>query len=145
MHYYGKWSDEFFGQVGDVADYIGQWLRKWVRMDVHDTKEKFGTVRVYCSFGWSGFYSIYRPGYMWYPRWWPRRLDLWLVHQTSLFKVLNFFIIPLQKWAYVHRYKKAIYKWPHLYKEIVLMADYGELFEGKIPGYKHNDFWTVAK
>ncbi len=112
-------------------------------MPISDYKEKFGTVRVYCSFGWYGIYPIWRPSHHWYPNWWPMRLDFWLA-KTRLFGLLNKAVIKIQMKAYVWRYKKAVEKWPHLYNEIVSMADYGELFEGKIPGYKHSNYWKKA-
>lgn len=140
MHQWGDEDVDWQG-IDEAAYFIAHWLRRWVRMDVRDYKEKFGTVRVYCSFGWYGIHSIYRPGYVWYPKWWPIRLDYW-ANSTFLFQMLNRLVIYVQKKAYVWRYKKAVQKWPHLYKEIVSQADYGELFEGHIEGYKHSDFWT---
>lgn len=142
MHSYGDWPDERFNEIDDAGYYIGRWLRIWVRMPVTQIKEKFGTVRVYCSFGWSQIYSIWRPHYCWLPTWWPTKLDNWLSYQTPLLKVLNFFVVPIQKRAYAWRYKKAVQKWPHLYDEIVSCADWGELLEGTVPGYKHTDYWT---
>jgi len=140
------WSEENFDWSGlnAAGASIGYWLRKWVRMDVRDVKEKFGTLRIYCSFGWSGVYSIWRPGYCWYPKWWPRQIDSWL-SDTVMFNLLNKIVASVQRKAYVWRYKRAVQKWPHLYKEIVCCADYGELFDGKVPGYKHNDFWQEVK
>lgn len=131
--------------INGAARFIGQWLRTWARMSVGDYKEKFGTVRVYCHFGWSTLYSIYRPGYMWIPTWWPYKLDLWFSYNTPFLKILNSIAVPIQKNLYVWRYKKAVQKWPHLYDEIVTCADYGELFEGTIPGYKHGDYWQEVK
>lgn len=125
------WSDENvdWNGINDAAGYIGYWLRKWVRMDVRDVKEKFGTVRVYCSFGWSSIYSIYRPGYCWYPEWWPVKLDLWLGYDTPIFKWLNKIIIPIQIRAYRWRYRNAVRKWPHLREEIMCCADHQELLK----------------
>lgn len=127
--------------INEAGYYIGRWLRRWTRMNIHDIKEKFGTVRIYCSFGWSSVYSIYRPGYCWYPNWWPIKLDHWLSYQTPIFKWINRMVVPVHKKLYVWRYKKAVQKWPHLYNEIVSCADWGELFNGSIPGYKHSDYW----
>jgi len=140
MHNWGD-EDVDWNGINDAAAYIGYWLRKYARMNVNDVKEKYGTVRIYCSFGWYGLHSVFRPGYVWYPKWWPMRLDFWLAN-TWVFGKLNDLVVKLQQKAYVWRYKKAVEKWPHLYKEIVSMADYGELFEGHISGYKHSDFWT---
>ncbi|SRR5229473_1852558 len=136
-----SWSDDNFDWNGldDVGDYIGLWLRRWVRMDIRQIKEKFGTLRIYCSFGWNSFYSVYHPGYCWSPKWWPYDLDRTL--SDYLMPIFNKVIIPIQQKAYTWRYKKAVQKWPHLYKEIVSCADWGELFDGIIPEYKHSDFW----
>lgn len=140
-----QWSNEDvdWRGINDAAYFIAHWLKTWPRIGVRDYKEKFGTVRIYCGFGWYGIYSIWRPAYCWYPKWWPMRLDFWLA-DTWLFKTLNRIIVPIQMKAYAWRYKKAVQKWPHLYKEIVSQADYGELFEGVVPGYKHSDYWTTV-
>ncbi len=137
-----NWSEEDVDWKGinDAAYYIGDWLITWARIPVHSMKEKYGTVRIYCGFGINGIYGLWRPQYAWYPKWWPMRLDFWLA-DSFIFRLINRIVIPLQKKAYVWRYTKAVRRWPHLYKEIVSMADYGELFEGKMPGYKHSDFW----
>lgn len=142
MHSWGDKGVDWKG-INDAAEYIGEWLKTYARMGVSQHKEKFGTVRVYCHFGWSGVYSIWRPSYVWYPKWWPMRLDFWLA-ETRAFGWLNSAVVRLQQVAYVHRYRKAVERWPHLYREIVSAADYGELFEGRIPGYKHSDYWTKA-
>ena len=142
MHSWGDENVDWDG-INDAAHFIGHWLSVWARVPVQQYKEKYGTVRVYCHFGWHGIYSIWRPSYAWYPKWWPMRLDFWLA-ETRLWQLLNRGVIHLQQMAYVHRYKKAVQRWPHLYKEIVSMADYGELFDGRIPGYRHSDYWTKA-
>lgn len=140
MHTWGDKNVDWKG-IDDAAYYIAHWLKTWVRMPIQQYKEKFGTVRVYGSFGWHGIYSIYRPGYCWYPKWWPMRLDFWIA-DTLVFGFVNKVGIAIQKKAYAWRYKKAVEKWPHLREEIVSSADYGELFEGVIYGYKHSDYWT---
>ena len=143
MHSYGNWPDERFSEVQRAAEYIGIWLRIWPLMNVRDMKEKFGTVRVYCGFGWSCFHSIIWPGYMWIHKWWPYKLDLYL--SDYIMPVLNKLVVPIQQRAYVWRYKKAVQKWPYLYNEIVSMADHGELFNGEIPGYNHADYWRTIE
>lgn len=140
MHQWGEEGVDWDG-INDAAAYIGYWLRKWLRMHVSDVKEKFGTVRVYCSFGWDTFYSIVYPGYMWVKPWWPYKLDLMV--SAHIMPFINRFAVPLQQWAYARRYKKAVQKWPHLYSEIVSGADWGELFEGVVPGYHHENYWTT--
>src|SRR3989304_9535108 len=147
MHsYYDDDSDRVdWAGINDAGRYIGHWLRRWVRMDVRDVKEKFGTVRIYCSFGWNSVYSIYHPGYCWYPKWWPIKADNWLSYHTPIFDWINRMVIPVHKKLYAWRYKKAVQKWPHLYNEIVSCADWGEVFEGTVPGYKHSEYWRKGR
>ena len=144
MHNWGDETVDWRG-INDAGAYIGYWLRKWMRMDVRDVKEKFGTVRVYCSLGWSQFYNVFYPGYVWVKPWWPHRFDMWLSYHTPIMKWINHIVIPVHTWAYAWRYKKAVQKWPHLREEILSMADFGEVFEGRIPGYKHSDYWTKVE
>lgn len=154
MHSWGDKGVDWKG-INDAAYFIAHWLKTWVRMPIQDYKEKFGTVRVYCGFGWYGIYSIWRPSHCWYPKWWPMKLDFWLAN-TWLWKQLNLrVVIPIQKRAYVWRYRKAVERWPHLYREIVSQADYGEFFEGvrfaspysrsglRRKAYKHSDYWRT--
>ncbi len=144
MHMWGDKDVDWDG-INEAANYIGYWLKDWVRMPVSCVKEKFGSVRIYCSFGWSMIYSIWRPSHIWLPKWWPHRLDSWISYYTPIMKWVNYLVVPIHQKAYVWRYKKAVEKWPHLRREILGSADYGELFEGKIPGYKHSDYWTEVK
>ena len=143
MHSYGRWPDERFGDVENAAWYIGKNLARWGRIHVSQTKEKFGTVRVYCSFGLDSFYGIWRPRHMWVPTWWPWKLDLTVFAWIAPF--VNKFVIPYQKMQYRRFYKKAVEKWPHLHDEIVSCADWGEILEGAVPGYKHSDYWKEVK
>src|SRR5262245_33912466 len=108
MHQWGDEDVDWDG-INDAAYYIAHWLKTWVRMPIMDYKEKFGTVRVYCHFGWHGIYTIWRPNYYWYPKWWPMKLDFWLAN-TWAFKQLNRFVILLHTKAYAWRYKKAVQK-----------------------------------
>lgn len=127
---YHSWEDESVDWAGieDAAYFIGGWLIRWVRLPVMQMKEKFGTARVYCSFGWSSFYSIWRPQYFWVPNWYPWKLDLRLSPWVLPF--LNRVGVPIQEAAYRSRYKAAIKKWPHLKEEILCGADRPELLEG---------------
>ena len=137
------WGDNTFDWKGldDAGEYISCWLVRWTRLSVAQVKEKFGTLRIYCSFGWSSFHAIVWPQHMWVHKYWPYKLDL--VISRFLMPIINRVMIPIQRKAYAWRYKKAVEKWPHLKDEIVSMADFGELFEGVIPGYKHSDYWKT--
>lgn len=125
-----SWGEENVDWAGieDAAQFIGEWLIRWVRLPVSQVKEKFGTARVYCSFGWSSFYSIWRPHYFWVPKWYPWTLDLRI--SPWVLPLLNRIIVPIQQAAYRHRYKAAIKKWPHLKDEILHGADWPDLLEG---------------
>lgn len=143
MHQWGDEKVDWEG-INDAAYYIAAFLKRWGRIGVTDYKEKFGTVRVYCHFGWINFYSLWRPGYCWYPKWWPIRLDQCIWNNPIADKVQKL-IVKWQIFVYKQAYKKAVQRWPHLYNEIVSMADYGEFFEGVVPGYKHSNYWTLVK
>ena len=125
------WSDPNVDWLGinDAAYYIGHTLRVHGRIQVRDFKEKWGTVRIYCSFGWWLLHDITHPGHAYcrYPKW------LWKLDCTYgryIVQPLNYIVIPWQKWMYRKLYKNAIYKWPHLRKEILCCADWPEILEG---------------
>lgn len=130
MHYYGDvdFSDEMFSKVDQAAEYIGINLVKWGRIGVRQYKEKYGSVRVYCGFGYDAFYFIWRPNYMWVPKWWPYGLDIKI--SNYLMVPINWVVVPIQKKIYRYFYKKAIDKWPEIKKEILCCADYPELLRG---------------
>lgn len=127
MHNYGD-EGVNFDEIDEAGWFIGRWLRNWVRLPVMQIKEKFGTVRVYCHFGWSCFYSIWRPSHHWISSWWPYRFDLWI--SDFIMPLLNKVVVPIQMKAYRWRYKKAVEKWPHLAEEILICADYPQLLYG---------------
>lgn len=127
MHAWGDKDVDWKG-INDAAEYIGTNLRRWGRVNVTQWKEKYGTVRVYCSFGWYQLFSITHPGYVYsrYPKW------LWSLDCAVLSRFvtkLNFLVIPLQVRLYKHLYKKALEKWPHLRLEILSGADHSELLK----------------
>lgn len=124
MHHWGG-NFKYFGDVGEAADWIGQYCRKWGRINVAQTKEKYGTARVYCSFGWYQLHSITHPGYHYsqYPKW------LWkfdLKFLSKLVRPFNFLIVPYQMFIYRRAYEKAFQKWPLIKREIIGGADYPE-------------------
>lgn len=126
---YHHWGDEGVDWTGiaDAADFIGHFLKKWGRVSVFQTKEKYGTARVYCSFGWSSLLGITHPGwchYGPYPKW-LSYLDIHIFSRIVPFA--NFVVVPYHKFLYKLAYRKAITKWPHLTNEIVDGADWQEL------------------
>lgn len=132
MHSYGSWPDYEFDTIEYIASVvIGGWLRKWGRVNVRQTKEKFGTVRVYCSLGWSCFHEIFYPGHC-FIRWpkWMMKLDFFLSYTLHGSWLLGHISYPIHARLYRWRYKKAVEKWPDLRDEILDCADFGELLEG---------------
>lgn len=128
MHTYGNWSDKYFEQVDDAAEMIGAFISRWGRMGVMQTKEKFGTVRVYCHFGIDCIHSIFWPRHCWIHKWWPYSFDLSI--SSWLMPLVNKIMVPYQEWIYRLAYKRAVKKYPHLTNEILVMADYGKLLDG---------------
>lgn len=128
-----KWGDEGIDWKGisNAAYFIGDFLKKWGRVHVTDMKEKFGTCRVYTTFGWHCLLNITHPGwchYRPYPRW---LMSLDIHHLSRVIPYLNLRLIaPYQKWLYRLAYKRALKKWPHLELEILCGADYQELLKG---------------
>jgi len=120
--------------IGDAADWIHRQLVRKARINVIQSKEKFGTVRVYCSFGWAQLHSITHPSYVYsqYPTW------LWNLDCKYLWQVvslLNPIVVPYQQMVYRRTYKKALRMWPHLVREILTGADYSELLVGLDPRF----------
>ena len=127
MHRWGDENVDWKG-INDAADYIGLNLRRWGRVNVTQWKEKFGTVRVYCGFGFDQIHSVTHPGFCYsqYPKW------LWILdckYGGYLVKPLNWIFIPYQKMVYKILYNEAVREWPHLRKEILCCADWPELLK----------------
>lgn len=128
MHHWGDNGVDFKG-IANAADWIGQQLVRWGRVNVTTTKEKFGTARVYCSFGWYQFHSITHPrhAYSQYPRWlWHLDCD----YGNKICWLLNLLVVPYHRWLYRLVYRFALKKWPHLKREIIYGADKQELLKG---------------
>lgn len=127
MHRWGDKDVDWLG-IEDAAGFIASSLRKWGRISV-DGKEKWGTVRVYCTLGWYQFHSITHPGYAFsqYPKWlWHLDCD-W---GPRILRPLNWIVLPYHRWLYRRCYQLALERWPHLRKEILSAADFSELLQG---------------
>lgn len=113
----------------EAAYMIRDYLIKYGRVNVRDAKEKFGSVRVYCSLGFWSVYSIFYPGY-YFVRWpsWLYKIDL--VVGARLVRILNFLIVPYHKWLYRRAYAKAIERFPYIRYNILYCADYPDLLRG---------------
>lgn len=125
MHSWGEEGVDWKG-ISDAAVFIGTYLKRYGRINVTTMKEKWGTVRVYCSFGWHQFHSITHPGYVYsrYPKWlW--KLDC--LYSPYLFQFINRLVVPLHLKLYKRAYKLALKKWPHLAQEIIMGSDFAEL------------------
>lgn len=131
------WSEKHFDWKGlnDAGHYIETNLLRWGRVNIRDVKEKYGTLRIYLSFGWHQLHSFTHPRYIYsrYPQW------LWILdclYFSKFFRLLNFIIVPYHQFLYRFFYKKAVEKWPHLTAEILCCADYDELLEGVAPDWE---------
>ena len=112
-----------------AAWFIHQYLVKYGHISVTQSKEKFGTVRVYCSLGYWGVHDLIHTGRMWTS--WPRWLyDLdWKIGRPIM-QVLNKVIVPYHKWVYRRAYAAAVEKYPHIRERILHTADFPNLLEG---------------
>lgn len=131
MHsYYSKNADKVdWAGIEEAASWIGKQLRKWGRVPVLQTKEKWGQACVYTGFGWSSIHSITHPGHA-YIRY--TGLINWVYYKTYrpmlwVFRLLNKIVVPYHKWLYSYVYGQALKKWPHLREEILEGADWPEL------------------
>jgi hypothetical protein len=118
------------GQCYQAAEYIGENLKRWGRVNVMQYKEKFLTVRCYCSLGFFEiFHGLIYPGYCWiqWPRW-MHSIDIFLGCYLS--PLVNLFVVPYQKWLYRYLYKKAYKKFPLLKDRLIGFADFPELLKG---------------
>ncbi len=125
MHLWGDEDVDWQG-IGDAAEFIGLGLKKW-RVGVRDWKEKYGTVRVYCSFGLYHWEQLVRPGWVSYR--WPKWTWKWQSFPRPFFRLINILVVPLHVWCYKRYYRKALEKWPHLKAEILDAADFPELLD----------------
>lgn len=123
-----QWGDDFkyFAEVGEAAQFIGDYCRKYGRIGVTQTKEKYGTARVYCGFGLYSLHSITHPGYVYsqYPKW------LWCFDIGYLSKIIRLFnpvIVRYQMFIYRRAYHLAFKQWPLIKEEIISGADYPEI------------------
>jgi hypothetical protein len=122
-------EQDHYLSIDEVADYIGRKLIRYGRVNVVQTKEKFGTARVYCNMGWSSLHSITHPGhfYIRHPKW-LAQLDNKIF--STVIPLFNFIVVPYHKFLYRQAYKMALKKWPNLWKAILFGADYQDLLKG---------------
>lgn len=127
-HEWGEWPDKLFRDVENAAQEIGDYCRKWGRIQVTSTKEKYGSARVYCHFGLHQIHSISHPGYVYnqYPKW------LWTLdcnYGSKLLIPIQGIVVKWQTYIYNKAYQKALKKYPHIRQEILSCADYREYIQ----------------
>jgi hypothetical protein len=113
---------------GRAAYFIHQYLVRYGRISVTQSKEKFGTVRVYCSLGYWGFFSLLNPGHVYVH--WPKWLyGLDLKYGRPVMQLFNKIVVPYHKFIYRRAYKKAVEKYPFVEERILRTADFPDLLE----------------
>lgn len=125
------WDDDRIDWKGinDAVDYISSYCTRWGRLG-GQAKEKYGTVRFYCNFGWLSLHTLLYPGHVYsqFPKW------LWALDIEYITPVLSFLFERLFVWwqqkIYNRAYQNALKKWPHLREEILRGASYVELIKG---------------
>lgn len=125
MHHWGDENVDWEG-IDNATHYIGKNLRRWGRVGAHD-KEKYGTVRVYCTFGWCQLRNITHPGWVSGYKWrWLFWLDHYIFYYIIKWSHINHLVLAWQKWLYRYLYRKAIEKYSHLAEEILVCCDQTE-------------------
>lgn len=126
-----KISEEVEIQAASASEEIGLFLLKWGRVPVRDFKEKYGTVRVYCSLGWNSLHNIFYPGYAYYqfPDW-LRNLDIY--HGDKILRCTGFGLVSFHFHKFLYRlaYKRALKKYPTIRENIIGSADWPEFLKG---------------
>ena len=125
-----RWGDEDFDwdSLYAAIKFIGPYLKRR-RVPVRDYKEKWGQLRLYCNLGYCQFHDLFFPGYV-YNQWpkWLWRLDCH--YGSRIIGVVNFFMVPLNRYWYRRAHKLAIKKWPSVRAEILGCPDWPELLKG---------------
>jgi hypothetical protein len=110
--------------LSDVAYEIARDLRRYGLINVTQCKEKWGEVRVYCSFGLSSLHGMFYPGYV-YNQFKP--IMRWVddkLFKPWFWRMINTVMIPYQEWIYSRVYNKAISKYFYYAPNIYYGADY---------------------
>lgn len=118
-----SWGDgfQYFGDVENAASNIGNFCRRWGRINISQTKEKYGTARVYVHFGTYDLHGLIWPGYAYiqYPKFYHILTFRFLLPFASIIHIY-------QKFIYKTAYLRMIKKYPHIRDEICDGADYSE-------------------
>lgn len=114
----------------ESASFLGDFCKRWARLG-GQTKEKYGTVRFYASFGHLSLHTLFYPGYYYYqfPKWLVK-FDLYVFSTLCQKSGLNSPFVRWQSFIYGLAYKKAIQKWPKAENALLSGASYPELIKG---------------
>jgi len=131
MGNYHEWGSEFkyFEDVENVASEIGDYCCKWGRIPVRQTKEKYGTVRVYSGWGIENLFWFVKPNYCFYQ--WSQKIRSFDNAIFGIFfMLLRKPIFAWQRFIYNKAYQMAVKKYPHIREEILTDADWPEYIDG---------------
>jgi len=126
-----NWKDRSFDwkQLDESIEMVSSFMRFWGRIGVN-SKEKFGTARIYTLFWDGSLHGLIYPGYYscQFPKWlW--KLDCGfispLVRWTRLPKLAHWY----QRKIYSMAYSKGLKHFPAMKVELVIAADFDELIK----------------
>lgn len=129
------YDHKYAGDIDNAAYEIGQFCRRWGKIQVTQTKEKYGTARVYCHFGISTIHDLIWTGHS-YNRWEQKLgkfgkvcflIDWNIIYRIIKFTRANYLISRYQAFIYRLAYKRAMKKYPHIKGAIKHGADFHEL------------------
>lgn len=120
-------TNDDYNNIERASYEIGNFCRKWGRINVTQTKEKYGTARVYCFLGNMSLHTLVYPGYAYnqFPQW-LCNLDFVIFYKIFNFKPISKLIFVYQKFIYNLAYKRTVKKYPNLREEILICADWLE-------------------
>lgn len=136
MHDWGDRDFHYWHEIEDAINLIDFVATKLGRVG-GQKKEKYGTVRFYSNIHYQLHDLIY-PGYAYcqFPRWlW--KIDC-LVYTKYIYPIARHIIHPYQMFMYRLAYKLAALKYPMIYHEIYMMADWQEVLE---KDYPFKNYW----
>lgn len=115
--------------IEDIPHLIGAALQRFALIRVSDMKEKYGTYRVYVSFGLHGLHDVLYPRHRYMQ--FPKSLYCLAYGPEWLFGFINRVLIPYQHLVYKHVYQYYIRKYPLERRAIVYGMDYADLIDPK--------------
>lgn len=125
-------EDEIEIRCEAIARFIGDFIARWGRLSVRQTKEKYGTVRVYCGFGYYSLYGLLFPRYVYKHRLFPKWLwsfDIWYISPVLQYILPKLGSYKYQVFIYKLAYRIAVKRNPDIKDRILRSADYNELLK----------------